>query len=115
MSYITSIGTANPTFCFTQETIGKFMVNAMQLEGNSARKLHALYRATGIETRYSVLSDYGKENELDFFSDKKKLSHFLELKHGSIFFASMRLNLARHQLIIVLKKFLLMTDWQLHT
>ncbi|MBS1951577.1 MAG: Naringenin-chalcone synthase [Cytophagales bacterium] len=76
MSYITSIGTANPTFCFTQETIGKFMVNAMQLEGNSARKLHALYRATGIETRYSVLSDYGKENELDFFSDKKKIEPF---------------------------------------
>ncbi|HEY5824028.1 MAG TPA: type III polyketide synthase, partial [Cyclobacteriaceae bacterium] len=60
MSYITAVGTANPKYKFNQLTIAEFMVRAMQLDENEARKLKALYRATGIDTRYSVLEDYGK-------------------------------------------------------
>ena len=60
MSYITSIGTATPPYQFSQSAIADFMVKAMNLEEGDARKLKALYRATGIDTRYSVLSDYGK-------------------------------------------------------
>src|SRR4051812_26095905 len=67
MSYITSIGTANPPHCFSQQTIANFMVRTMKLDKEDSRKVQALYRATGIETRYSVLSDYGRESEFDFF------------------------------------------------
>jgi alpha-pyrone synthase len=68
MSYITSIGTANPPHRFTQQAIANFMVRAMKLNEGDARKTHALYRATGIKTRYSVLNDYGREHGHDFFS-----------------------------------------------
>lgn len=67
MSYITSIGIANPEHCFSQETIANFMVKAMQLDSDGERKLRALYRATGIETRSSVLTDYGKAKDFDFY------------------------------------------------
>ncbi len=98
MSYITSIGTANPPHRFTQRTIADFMVHTMNLNTEDARKVHALYRATGIETRYSVLGDYGRENGYDFFpnngtstpfpSTKQRLElfrkHSLELSLASI-------------------------------
>lgn len=67
MSYITAIGVANPEHCFPQETIAGFMVKAMQLDSDGERKLRALYRATGIETRNSVLADYGKSSDFDFY------------------------------------------------
>jgi prepilin-type processing-associated H-X9-DG protein len=97
MSYLTSFGTANPLHCFTQKTIANFMVRTMELNEEDARKVHALYRATGIETRYSVLSDYGQETGYDFFanngsstfpSTKQRIELFkkyaVELSLGSI-------------------------------
>jgi len=76
MSYITAVGTANPKYKFNQLTIADFMVRAMQLGENEARKLKALYRATGIETRYSVLEDYGKRDHFDFYSNNENLEPF---------------------------------------
>jgi predicted naringenin-chalcone synthase len=71
MSYITSIGTANPRNCLKQRDIANFMVKVMNLQTDDARKLRALYRASGIETRCSVLSDYGRENDFDFFPNNE--------------------------------------------
>lgn len=76
MSYITSIGTANPEFCFQQQAIANFMVKAMNLSADEARKLRALFRATGIETRCSVLSDYGREIGFEFFTDNELVEPF---------------------------------------
>jgi len=76
MSYITAIGVANPRYKFNQLTIAEFMVQAMQLDENDARKLKVLYRATGIETRYSVLEDYGKPENFDFYPNTKNLEPF---------------------------------------
>jgi predicted naringenin-chalcone synthase len=76
MSYITAIGTATPQHKFSQSTIADFMVKAMQLDDDEARKLRALYRATGIESRYSVLSDYGKTSDYEFYSNTYDLSPF---------------------------------------
>jgi prepilin-type processing-associated H-X9-DG protein len=76
MSYITSIGTANPNFCFQQQAIANFMVKAMNLKVDEARKLRALFRATGIETRCSVLSDYGREIGFEFFTDNELVEPF---------------------------------------
>ena len=84
MSYITSIGTANPSHRFPQQTIANFMVRAMNLNADDARKLLVLYRATGIDTRYSVLGDYGRENHFDFFPDNELLEPFPSTKHASL-------------------------------
>src|SRR5579859_3547861 len=80
MSYITSIGIANPPHRFSQETICRFMARAMNLNADDARKLRALYRATGIETRYSVIPDYGRENDFDFFPENESLAPFPSTK-----------------------------------
>lgn len=50
------------------------MVKAMQLDSADAKKLRALYRATGIESRYSVLSDYGKTRDYEFYANSQDLS-----------------------------------------
>jgi predicted naringenin-chalcone synthase len=67
MSYITSIGTANPENKIPQSTIANFMVKAMNLSTDDERKLRALHRMSGIESRYSVLTDYGKQSDFEFY------------------------------------------------
>lgn len=74
MSYITAIGTATPGYQFSQSAIADFMVRAMQLNEDEARKLRALYRATGIESRYSVLADYGKTGDYEFYANTDDFS-----------------------------------------
>ena len=56
---ITAIGTANPQHRFSQIEVTEFMARAHQLENKEKQRLFALYRASGIDFRYSVLSDYG--------------------------------------------------------
>ncbi len=91
MSYITAIGTATPPHKFDQSVIADFMVRAMQLKGDDERKLKALFRATGIESRYSVLDDYGKLNGFDFYSNTEDLEPFPSTKK--------RLNLFRQHAV----------------
>ena len=76
MSFITSIGTANPANKVNQPVLADFMVRAMQLKADEARKLKAIFRASGIETRYSVVDDYGKEDGFDFYSNTFDLEPF---------------------------------------
>ncbi len=68
MSFITCIGTANPAFKYDQSVIGDFMLRTMKLNQHDRRKLKAVFKASGIEHRYSVLEDYGKLGEYKFFS-----------------------------------------------
>jgi len=76
MSYITAIGTSNPPHQFKQSQIAEFMVKAMQLSGQEAEQLKVLYRATGIETRYTVLEDYGNTKQFSFFSNSENFEPF---------------------------------------
>lgn len=69
MSFVTSIGTANPTHQLKQDAVADFMVQAMQLGDGDARKLRVLFRSSGIETRYSVVEDYGKVADFQFFEN----------------------------------------------
>lgn len=80
MSYITALATATPPHRFTQSEIAAFMVRAMQLDNNGARRLHALYKATGIETRHSVLADYGRKTDFGFFENTPDLEPFPSTK-----------------------------------
>jgi len=75
MAFITSIGTAVPENKFEQSTIAKFMEQTIPDEAQR-RKLHAVFRASAIITRYSVLSDYGKEKDFTFYSNTKELEPF---------------------------------------
>lgn len=69
-SYINAIGTANPSNRFTQETISDFMLRASSLNNEEARKLRAVYKMSGIKSRYSVIADYGKVDRFDFYNEK---------------------------------------------
>jgi alpha-pyrone synthase len=76
MSYITSLGLANPIHRFSQSTIADFMVRALKLDGAGAAKLRALYRASGIDSRYSVLDDYGRKDQFTFYGNDEGLEPF---------------------------------------
>lgn len=76
MSFITALGTATPPTRLAQSTIADFMVKAMQLAGDEARKLRALFRATGIDYRYSVIEDYGRSESFAFYANTDTLEPF---------------------------------------
>jgi prepilin-type processing-associated H-X9-DG protein len=76
MSFITAIGTANPPNKVSQPALADFMVRAMQLAEDDARKLKAIFRASGIETRHSVIDDYGKKEGFEFYSNTHDLEPF---------------------------------------
>jgi predicted naringenin-chalcone synthase len=69
MSYITAVGTATPSHKIPQSSIANFMIKAMDLDSLHTRKLQAIFKSSGIATRYSVLEDYGKLNDFTFFSN----------------------------------------------
>lgn len=76
-SQITAIGTANPENKFGQHQILDFMVNAHQLDGSLADRLAKIYAISGINTRYSVLKDFGLEpGDYTFFGNKPGLDPF---------------------------------------
>lgn len=69
MSYITAIGTANPAFRFSQDTIADFMLRTMKLQNGDSRKLQTIFKASGIAYRHTVLEDYGKKKDFTFYSE----------------------------------------------
>ncbi|MBL0741683.1 type III polyketide synthase [Chryseolinea lacunae] len=76
MSHITAIGTANPPHRFTQTQIADFMVRAMQLSYEDSRRLRAIFNASGIAHRHSVLDDYGRDNGFTFYSNAEDFEPF---------------------------------------
>src|SRR5678816_3692069 len=68
MAVITSIGTANPSFKRSQLDTAELVSAGLALNPAEKRLLKSIYKATGIEFRHSVLSDYGKNpGEYSFF------------------------------------------------
>jgi predicted naringenin-chalcone synthase len=68
MSTIISIGTAVPQYSAKQSTILEFMKTAYN-EATASRKLNILFHNSGINTRYSVLPDFGNnQSESNFFN-----------------------------------------------
>ncbi len=76
MSYITSIGVAVPENRFTQESLGAFMAQSMQLDYENSRKLHVLFRSSGISSRHSVLTDYGRTRDFTFYPNHADFEPF---------------------------------------
>jgi alpha-pyrone synthase len=76
-SFITSIGIATPENKISQSQIAELMTETLTLEEPESTRLSALYRATGIDTRYSVLPDYGrKKGEFEFFPNGDGMEPF---------------------------------------
>ncbi len=73
MSYITAIATANPLHKISQTHIADFMIRAMQLDEPDARKLKVVFKASGIDTRHSVLEDYGRSGNFSFYANTDDL------------------------------------------
>jgi alpha-pyrone synthase len=67
MSFITAIATANPQHKISQSNIAEFMLKAMLFHNGEARKLKTIFRASGIDYRHSVLADYGKTGNFEFY------------------------------------------------
>lgn len=64
---IISIATAVPEYCHRQKEIINLMSKVYGLDDIEKRKLAFLYNHSGIETRYSVIDDYGLPvNQWDF-------------------------------------------------
>ncbi|MEO7992363.1 MAG: type III polyketide synthase [Chryseolinea sp.] len=80
MSFITAFGTANPSHQFSQAALADFMVRSMQLNHDDERKLRTIFRATGIDHRYSVLADYGKSKDFDFYPNTSDFEPFPSTK-----------------------------------
>lgn len=59
MADIVSIATASPRYAHKQEDILHYMQKAYQLDNVEKRKLAFLYHHSGIETRHSVIPDFG--------------------------------------------------------
>jgi alpha-pyrone synthase len=65
---ITAIGTANPQYKRSQLEAAELICSGMHLKPAEKRLLKSIYRATGIEYRHSVISDYCKApGEFEFF------------------------------------------------
>ncbi|WP_026463407.1 type III polyketide synthase [Adhaeribacter aquaticus] len=80
-SYICAIGTANPSVLIPQMQVAQFMANALNFDSAETRKLMALYRASGIEQRFSVLDDFNNQNgDYTFFPNTPDLEPFPTVK-----------------------------------
>ncbi len=73
-SQIVSIGTALPQHSFSQEEVASFMIRYLDMGNQEANWLKKVYNNSGIENRYSVLSDFGDDYEPKLLFDEKNPS-----------------------------------------
>lgn len=72
-SHITSISTAVPKYKVGQTQVLNFMAGVNDMDEAQSHDLEVLYRATGIDTRYSVLKDFTKSPEESEYFNKNSL------------------------------------------
>ena len=80
MADIISIATALPDYCHNQNDILSFMQDIYELNPTDRRKLKFLYHQSGIQTRYSVIADYGGLPAKSIFLPIAKGSSFPSLE-----------------------------------
>ena len=95
MAYISSIGTANPGTSISQGKIVEFMTRGLDLGRDEEDRLKVLYRATGIQERYSVIPDYGLNGQpYTFYPKTSGFEPFPSIKVRMEHFKSLALNLS---------------------
>ncbi len=71
-SYINAVGKATAPYRVKQAHIADFMCETLQLSPEKQRELKILYRATGINYRYSAIKDFGNSRgNFSFFPNEK--------------------------------------------
>lgn len=80
MSFITAIATANPPHKLNQTQIAEFIIRFMRLSTEDARKLSVIFRASGIDTRFSMLEDYGRTENFTFYANTPSFDPFPSTK-----------------------------------
>lgn len=71
---ISAIGTANPAYKRNQMDVAELITNALKLRPAEKRLLKTVYKSTGIDERYSVLTDYCSEpGNFEFFPNDSEL------------------------------------------
>lgn len=87
-SSIIAIGTAVPKNQIPQTQVVEFMAKAHGMKGKDLTRLKALYRATGIQNRYSTIGDYASDSLSDrhFYSEDDALEPFPTTKARSAFY-----------------------------
>lgn len=78
-AYITAIGTAVPPHKIDQTDAARFMAKAHAMDDQEKQRLHALYRASGIKYRHSVIPDYAQEAGYSFFPDNDDMEPFPDI------------------------------------
>lgn len=76
MSYITALNTTHPPFTISQEQSADFSSHFMGQTKDEKRKIRILQRATGIKNRYTVLEDYTKKENFEFYPNAESLEPF---------------------------------------
>ena len=85
MSKILSIGTAVPAFRHDQEQILQFMQKVYSFTETDKRKLKFLYHQSGIDARYSIISDYSRPvREWKFYPQSESFEPFPSLEQRMI-------------------------------
>lgn len=104
MPYIESIATVLPAYCHQQKDILRFMQGFAPPEEH--RKLNAIYKKSGIQQRYSVISDYSKEmKDWDFFPRNSEAEPFVSVES--------RMDLFHKEAILLAEKAVRqLEDWQ---
>jgi predicted naringenin-chalcone synthase len=105
MSSITAIGTANPEYRYTQTQIADFMVKAMQLNQHDSRKLRAIFNASGIDYRYSVLEDYNDDLANTFYANSDDFEPFPSTAKRLLYFRNNALDLSHKAVRNMLRSF----------
>ncbi|MDQ3393861.1 MAG: type III polyketide synthase [Bacteroidota bacterium] len=75
-SYINAIGTSSPEYTTSQKEISQFMAKAMKISEDEKPRFDALYRASGIKQRSSVLEDYSSKGDYSFYANTEDLEPF---------------------------------------
>lgn len=68
-THILAIGTVVPPIKMPQKEVADFMAKLLNLDKQATRKLKVIYRATAIENRYSVLTDFLITEDIVFYKD----------------------------------------------
>ncbi len=94
--FITALGSSVPAFRFSQEEIGGFMKRHMALDERESRLVDRLVRQTKIDSRYSVIPDYGREpSGFEFYPRNQVLDPFPGVGQRMQYYRSHALPLAR--------------------
>jgi alpha-pyrone synthase len=74
LSFLISIGTANPGNAIPQGEIADFIIWLNRVPENEAQRLKQLFSRTAIKTRYSVIPDFRPGNNYRFFTQQSNPS-----------------------------------------